>query len=133
MSEVEVNQYRDFMWEHGELSWLCFDYQDTMYNDLWDFFKESDEKIYVVNCSRRFGKTTILIIIALEFALRKENTLIRFAMPYQKEAKSIVRVAMRELLETCPDHLKPKWKQQDGYWQFPNGSDLDRDWETQVR
>ena len=79
----EATQYHTHMWEQGLLSWLCFDYQDAMYESLHRFFEYSDEKVYVVNCSRRFGKTTVLIIIGLEFAYREPNSIIRFPVTIQ--------------------------------------------------
>lgn len=95
-----------------------------MYERLHHFIDTGEDIQYVMNCTRRFGKTSVLIIIAMEYCLRKKNTIVRFAMPFQKEARTIIRVFMKKLLEDCPDDVRPAWKGQDAYWAFANGSEL---------
>jgi hypothetical protein len=45
-------------------------------------------------------------------------------MPFQKEARTIIRIFMKKLLEDCPDDVRPKLHTQDSYWSFANGSEL---------
>ena len=120
----ELQKYKHAMWRLGDLSWKLLPHQDTMYEALHDFIEHGTDIQYILNCTRRFGKTSVLIIIALEYCLRRNNTIIRFAMPFQKEARTIIRIFMKKLLEDCPDDTKPKLHVQDSYWSFGNGSEL---------
>jgi hypothetical protein len=109
-------------WERGLLSFLLYDYQIPLYESLWGAIKNPKCLKYVLNCSRRYGKSTIMCLIALEFAIRNPNSQIRFAAPTGKALKKITNPIFRMLLETCPKHLKPRYYTQDQEWKFFNGS-----------
>jgi len=111
------------LWHRGELSWLLYDHQLPIYKALRTAITSRKLK-YVLNCARRFGKTTILVLIALEEALRLKHRHIRFASCTGKEVRNAVLPIMQILLETCPESIKPKWNSIDGSFKFSNGSEL---------
>lgn len=92
--------------------------QKAIYRDI----QKSKSLIYVVNCSRRLGKTFVMAVIAVEAALQNPNFQIHFGAPYQNALKDFVLPIFRQVLEDCPDDLRPHWKQLEGKWIFPNGS-----------
>lgn len=75
---------------------------------------------FVVNCSRKIGKSVFGMFIAAETCLQKSNSLVAFIAPtiddVQKYARQLVEVAFA----TCPAELRPVLKKTELV--FPNGS-----------
>ena len=100
-----------------------------MYNNIKAWLEKplSDRSLkYVMNVTRRYGKTTVLCVLALEYQLKNRDKAIpvRFTSPTGKSLKTIVRPIFRQLLKTCPDDLKPRWKTQDNEYCFPWDSEI---------
>lgn len=117
---IDVQEARSQLWNRGILHWKLEPHQ----KDLYDFFNQPDQKIIVCNSSRRIGKTFVLTLIALEQCIRKENTIIKFVMPEQKMAKTILRPIIRDLTIDCPAKIKPEFKSQENIFVFKNGSEI---------
>jgi len=109
-------------WERGELDYLCRDYQLDAY---WTLIRWIEDKTVLKGClnvCRRWGKTTLLCIAALRTAILKRNARIRFAAPTLDELRERLLPIFEQLLEDCPEHLRPVWRAQRKAWVFPNGS-----------
>lgn len=63
---------------------------------------------FVVNCSRKIGKSVLGLFIASEMALSKADTLIAYIAPTVDSIQSYMRQLVQVAYKTCPDHLKPK-------------------------
>ena len=111
-------------WKKGLLSYKLREHQMPVYLALWDAINKKGQSKYVINCARRFGKSFISVLVAVEFAIRKKNAQIRFAAPTQKELIKIIRPIIAIIYEDAPEGLKPKWSKVDGAYRFPNGSEL---------
>jgi hypothetical protein len=107
-------------WEVGDLYYKLLPYQIKLYDSI----KQSNSIKHVINCTRRFGKSFILCLLAIEQALQNPNKLIRFAAPTQKQLKEIIQPIMVEILNDCPDKYKPVFKTQDSKYVFQNGSEI---------
>ena len=107
-------------WSRGLLSYKLYDYQQ----DLYRLIKSSNSLKTIFNISRRYGKTTVLLLYCLEFAIRNKGVMIRFAAPTQKSLRNIVLPIVRMLIEDCPRALRPNWKSMDSCYEFFNGSEL---------
>ena len=70
LTNDELLPLKHRLWREGRLEWKLLEYQEDMYEALWAFIEQDEELTYCVNCSRRFGKTSVLLIIAIEFAIR---------------------------------------------------------------
>ena len=81
-------------------------------------------RVFVLCCSRRWGKSLLCCLLALECALSKPNASVRYAAPTGKMARRIVVPHMRRLLALCPEKLRPKFDAQALTWTFPNGSEI---------
>jgi len=92
--------------------------QKKIYQDI----KNSNELIYVVNCSRRLGKTFVMATIAIESALQNINFQVHFGAPYQNALRDFLLPIFRQIIEDCPNDLRPMWKQHESKWVFKNGS-----------
>lgn len=108
------------LWRRGELRWKLHAGQIGVYESI----AESTERRYVINCSRRIGKTFLVVTIAIETARQKPGAQIRYAAPTGKALKKIVLPIMRVVLRDCPEDMKPEWKASEGVYRFPNGSEI---------
>ena len=63
-----------------------------------------------------------MAVLALETALQCINTQVHFGAPYQNALKDFLLPIFRQILEDCPDDIRPVWKQQQSKWVFKNGS-----------
>lgn len=79
---------------------------------------------FVVECARRWGKSWFACVLAIMFALQRPGAQIRYAAPTQRMVRKIITPLMREILEDCPEELRPSWNVQEGVWRFPNGSEI---------
>jgi hypothetical protein len=110
-----VNQIEHKLWEQGRLKFLLQDHQ----MDLWGAFHESKSKKFVLNCSRRYGKSYLLCILAIEHALKNQYHHVRFAAPTQKQLREIIQPIMDKILLYCPDQFRPIFKSQESLYFFP--------------
>jgi hypothetical protein len=81
-------------------------------------------RVFVLCCSRRWGKSMLCCLLALECALSTAGAQVRYAAPTGKMARRIVVPHMRKLLAQCPADLRPRFAAQDLTWTFPNGSEI---------
>lgn len=114
----------ELAWTRGFLKYLLYDYQVILYEILWAAILNPTALKFFLNCARRFGKSTVLCLIAIEYCLRHPGSQIRFGAPTAKSLRKITQPIFRMLLKDCPKHLKPKWNGQDGCWTFTNESQI---------
>lgn len=120
MTELTKQEAIAKLWEKGILWWKL----DTSQKDLYNIFQDSQAKTIVWNTSRRFGKSTTLLAIAVEICLNKKNAIVKYVAPEQKQVKTILKPLMRKILIDCPPELRPKYRTQEILYKFPNGSEL---------
>lgn len=120
-SKFTSRQKLDELWRRGIIAPLLLHSSQL---DVYNQYHENSEQLFVMNISRRFGKSFLLIVIAIETALRKPNADIKIVTMSQKATRKIIEPLVREVLETCPKALRPKFTSADGIWRFPNGSTI---------
>lgn len=112
---------RELLWQEGEVSWLLHEGQQSLYKSYYD----CKEKIVVWNCSRRFGKSYTLCVLAIETCLKTPFSIIKYCCAKQIDAKGIIRPLIREIIKTCPKELRPVYKTQERAYVFTNGSRIE--------
>jgi hypothetical protein len=105
-------------WTTGRLKYLLKPVQKKIYDSI----KNSTELIYVVNCSRRLGKSFTLGVILTEIAIKYPGSQLHFSAPFQNQVKKYFLPIFRTILKDCPEELKPVWRPVDGQYVFPNQS-----------
>lgn len=108
----------DKLWRMGRLEWKLKGIQKEMHSRVYT----STSKRTVLLCGRRSGKTYTTCTIAVEHCLRIPDCVVKYLCPKAKDAKTILRPIMRQILEDCPLDLAPEWKEADKVYSFPNGS-----------
>ncbi len=84
----------------------------------------SKERIFVGECSRRWGKSYLACVIAVEQCLQQPSSQVKYAAPTKDMARRIIAPHLRSIFADAPDELKPEFKAQEGVWLFKNGSQL---------
>jgi hypothetical protein len=84
-----INSLIEDGWINADLYYKLKDHQIDLYNQI----TKGNNKKHVVNCSRRFGKSYTLCLIAIEHAL-KSKVHVRFAAPTSKQLKEIIQPIM---------------------------------------
>lgn len=110
----------ELLWEAGELSYMLTEPQIDIKNGILS----DPNRISVVLCSRRLGKTFLMCTMAVEECLKKSNAVVKYAFPKQNSANKMLKPVMRKVLEDCPAHLKPVYMTAEKVFRFPNGSEI---------
>jgi hypothetical protein len=108
------------LWTLGILSWKLHKAQ----LDIYEAVQKSDSQKFIINCSRRLGKSYCLCLMAIEYAMQHPNVRVCYAAPTAKAVKKIITPIFNEILSDCPGYLRPKWSAQDQVYRFPNGSEI---------
>lgn len=122
-AQISPERARAELWRRGDLYWKLHSGQQDIHNLIHSIEKRRRPRA-VVRTARRFGKTFSLGAFAMQKCIQRPKTQIPFAAPTAKALKSIVLPQFNELLLTCPPHLRPKYKVQDGVFEFSNGSKI---------
>lgn len=104
-------------WSRGEISWKLRPEQREVKHQI----EEANKQLVVGNISRRFGKSFILVTIALERAIKgKEN--IRYGAAFKEDLTEFILPAFELILQDCPPELRPRYIESKKVWIFANGS-----------
>lgn len=85
---------------------------------------KSTSQKFIINCSRRLGKSTLLCLYAVEFAIKNPGSRICYAAPTQKMVSTLIQPLMNWILQDCPSWIKPTFKTKGQKYVFPNGSEI---------
>lgn len=114
-------QLQDELWRRGVLVNYCHSVQREMYNT---FYSSDKNSTLVWLLARQSGKSYLLAILALEQALRQKNSIIKVVTDTKLHMNSIFIPIMNELLEKCPEDVKPQYSKKDYTYIFSNGSQI---------
>lgn len=108
------------LWKRGLLNYKLDPFQE----DLVQQINKSLEKVNVVLSSRRLGKSYAATLMALMQCLSKPNSIVKFLAPTKLQINTILRPLIKEILNDCPEELKPTLIKNQFTYYFPNGSEL---------
>lgn len=120
ITDKEIKEARARLWEMGILEWKL----GVTQKKIFDFYNSNKNKVIVVNASRRLGKSYYLTIMAIEQCLKHPKSIVKMLQPEVKMIRTNIRPIMLEILDDCPETLRPTFKTQDNIYQFPNGSEI---------
>jgi hypothetical protein len=106
------------LWRRGELSYKFHATQKRILEAL----QKAERRKFFLLCSRRLGKTFMLLTLAFETALKKPGSRILFLAPVGKNAAEIATDTARQVLKDCPANLHPTYNGQAREFTFKNGS-----------
>lgn len=107
-------------WRHGRLSHRL----DKNQRGMYEAYRKSKSPKFVFDVARRVGKSTIMVMVALEDCLRRPKATVKFGAATQDMVREIIMPIVDWFTEECPKDLQPKWVQHDSSFIFTNGSRL---------
>lgn len=110
----------DALWRVGDLSYLLLDHQGPVRERICS----TRARRYVLNISRRWGKSNLLCTLAVEQCLQKPGSSVRYAAGTSDMVEEIIEPHMAAILEDAPDDLAPQFHATKFRWTFPNGSTI---------
>lgn len=116
----EIKKAREILWRQGVLDWKLSIPQKTIKQGILD----DSNKISVVLCSRRLGKTFLMLTMSAEICIRKPYAVVKFAFPKGNMAKKMLMPVYRKVFEDCPEDIKPEYMVAEKVFRFPNGSEI---------
>lgn len=103
-------EHPGYAWKHGIL-WYKLD--GNQLRAYWLIRKAIGKPFgrYILNWARRTGKTFILLLIAIEEAIRIKNSRFNVAASTKTSLYEFIWPMLRAMIADCPDELKPKISQ----------------------
>jgi len=91
---------------------------------IYEAFKIStaSNSKFVVNCSRKIGKSVLGLFLSAETCIANKNALVAFIAPTVDDVQEYVRQLYDVVFASCPEHLRPKLRKTQIV--FPNGSKI---------
>lgn len=120
MSDISKEQIIAELWKRGDLSWKLHAGQQV----IEAAYKKVTAKLFVGNCSRRFGKSTWAVIKCLETALSKSKSKSIIATAFQTDCENIIIPIIQDVLADCPISLRPIFNKTKKRYTFKNGSTI---------
>jgi hypothetical protein len=112
---------RQELFRRGELSFLLHKGQKQVYNKINQLPRHI--KQVCLKMSRRYGKSYLATVIAIEKCLQTPNSTVIIAAPSNKHAANIIVPLVRQITADMPNGLLKQLKSQ-LRWQCANGSQL---------
>lgn len=89
---------------------------------FYDKYKNSTDDHFGFYCSRKFGKSTTLFLIACEYAMTNPKTVTRIILPQMNQAKEVYFQIYNEIKDFMPKENIPRLNRTEGKFYFLNGS-----------
>ena len=105
----------------GDLSWILHTGQIDIYEKIKALPPTTKQAL--IFCARRFGKSYLASVLAIETALKKPNSQILFLAPTRTQIVAILSPVFREILSHAPDGICSPLKSEYRY-NFSNGSSI---------
>lgn len=119
---LTIKQAVRICWSRGLLEYKLYDYQRIIYNDLKNH--NHSQIISVLNASRRWGKTTVLILFAIIYCIKNPQSEVKIASPTAKSLRKTLFPIVRMLLSDKPANISIMWNAKEECYKFWNGSRL---------
>jgi PBSX family phage terminase large subunit len=108
------------LWRMGELSWKLKGKQIDIYNH----FVNLADDVGVCLVSRRFGKSYVMLLIAIEICIKNPGCIIKYACPKQNMVNKILMPNIRSIFEDAPSDITYEYSSADKVIRFHNGAEI---------
>src|SRR5689334_9402216 len=108
------------LWRRGVLRWKLHATQKKIYKAIDD----SQKSLFVGLCSRQLGKSYLMVVRAIEQALRLPNARIKYGTAFLSDLQEFIIPTFNLILSDCPSWLAPKYNVQQSKFIFKNGSEI---------
>jgi len=118
------NEYSLLKINNSNEKFIGIEKQNPRKVKCWDIGINNGTHLYLMENGLVTHNSFLLCLLACEICETIPNAIVKYACPQQRMVKTIIKPIMREILNDCPDELKPEWKEQDKIYAFPNGSEI---------
>jgi hypothetical protein len=115
-------------WISGQLSYKLSPAQRAVYDEIraWEQSKTRLGRTFILDIGRRFGKSSIMVLIAFEDAFRNPGWRIPYYGVTHKDLMRFIDEHLQKILSDCPPDLRPYWTNKDSTYRLPhNGSKIE--------
>lgn len=120
LAAISTDELWRRLWEAGDLRVLLNPQQRVLYERTLQPMSGP----LVLECSRRWGKSWTLLVIALMRALQQPRTLHYYFAQILDSVDAIVNPTMQEVILTCPKDMRPRYDASHHRWRLHNGSSI---------
>lgn len=110
-------------WRRADLYYLLHPTQRKIYDSIKAGVAKGQLR-HFISCSRRLGKSYLLVVMAIEIALRNPQARILYLAPFGRDAQKIVQDLSDQILPDCPQEFRPSFRTADLEFTFKNGSTI---------
>ena len=118
MNDTDVIKYE--LWKRNDLSWKFHDGQLVIDQG----YRLVTAKLFVGNCSRRFGKTYWVVTECVRVARSKDRARVKIATAFLTDLEEFIKPAFDAVFDDCPDEFLPQWIESKKKYRFKNGSEI---------
>jgi hypothetical protein len=119
-TKEQIRKAKEEKWFRGDLSFKLHSAQKV----IDQTFKDTSRQLFVGNCSRQFGKSYWAVCKAIEQAIKKPKSQVRYGAAFHSDLIEFIIPAFDKVLEDCPESIKGKYTKQGSCFTFPNGSKI---------
>lgn len=120
MMDGFYDAWKFLLWHRNELSFKFHSGQVV----IDEAYRKVKAKLFVANCSRRFGKTYWIVIECIRVARSKERARVKIATAFLTDLEDFIIPAFQAVLDDCPESMQPIWKESKKKYTFSNGSEI---------
>ena len=113
-------QVKDELWRRSVLTWKLHATQKEIYKAIDD----SRKSLFVALCSRQLGKSFMMVVKAIEQALKQPNSRIKYGTAFLSDLQEFIIPTFNLVLSDCPKWLMPRYNVQQSKFIFKNGSEI---------
>ena len=117
---ITIDRKRNELWFRGNLSFKLHAGQKLIKQKI----DTAPGQLCVLNCSRQWGKTYLMVTRAIELAIKKPKARIKIGTAFLTDLTEFIIPTFEAILVDCPDSIKPKYKVQGSKFVFQNGSEI---------
>ena len=107
------------LWRRGSIADVLLDSNQLATREA---ILASDASQFVLEWSRRLGKTWLLLVLAAEENLKSPNRRVPYGASTIKALREFVQPTFEAIIQGAPDELRPRFSRELSHWIFPNGS-----------
>jgi hypothetical protein len=129
LAKLKRSQLRAMAWKAGDLSYMVLPYQRDVYDAVWSWQKDKHlivkrrewkalgakyHSLWLFEIGRRWGKTVLVLLIMIEFCIRRPNSVGLLCTAFQNSIGSIILKIIRTVFEPeappgyCPEYRTSK-------------------------
>jgi hypothetical protein len=96
----------------------------TLFSETYDISVNNDTHLYCLANGLITHNSTMLCLLATMTCIKKSNSIVKIVTDTKVHAQMILEPKFIEILEDCPEDLKPTYIPSKYMYQFPNGSQI---------